>query len=295
MNILLAMLAAFLWGTTYSITQYTLPNWPPLLLGALRALPAGLLLLAIKPNLPKRKHWSMLIRLGAINIALFFSLLFVMANTLPSAISGVGMVSMPVFAMFFYWIFYKSRPEKIQVYSGGVLILLAWLLFDPNSLTLNPIGLLAMVAAISCIVVGSNIIKKSIQELHWWTLLCWQLLIGGALLSVIASLHALFFIDQYWEVLRNFSTLNGLGLAWLVLFNTVLAYGLYVWLLRRMTVVEFTFAGVSNPIASILLGVLLVNESFNNYQYTLMALMILTSLSTPLFNRYYSQNKIPLA
>ena len=39
------MIPAFLWGTTYAVTKYATPDWPPLLLGALRALPAGLLLL----------------------------------------------------------------------------------------------------------------------------------------------------------------------------------------------------------------------------------------------------------
>ena len=48
MNIVLAMIPAFFWGTTYAVTQLTLPDWPPLLLGALRALPAGLILLLIK-------------------------------------------------------------------------------------------------------------------------------------------------------------------------------------------------------------------------------------------------------
>jgi probable blue pigment (indigoidine) exporter len=292
MNILLAMLASFFWGTTYAVTKYTLADWPPLLLGALRALPAGLLLLAIKPNLPNRQHWPVLFRLGAINIALFFSLLFVMAQTLPSAISGVGMVSTPIFAMFFYWIVHKKRPTTVQFISGAVLILLAWLLFDPSHLSLSPIGLIAMVVAISCVVLGSSIIKTLAGKLHWWSILCWQLIIGGTLLTIIASLHTMISISQYQTVLNNFSLLNGLGLAWLIVLNTAVAYTLYVWLLRKMTVVEFTFTSISNPIAGIIFGIALVNESFSSYQYSLMALMILTSLSTPLFNSYNQRKQL---
>ncbi len=114
MNILLAMIPAFFWGTTYAVTQFTLPDLPPVLLGALRALPAGLLLLAIKPSLPKKQDWKILLVLGTINIALFFGLIFVMALTLPSAISGVGMISVPVFAMLFGWMVYKRQPSLIQ-------------------------------------------------------------------------------------------------------------------------------------------------------------------------------------
>ncbi len=160
MNILLAMIPAFFWGTTYAVTQFTLPDWPPVLLGALRALPAGLLLLAIKPSLPKKQDWKILLVLGTINIALFFGLIFVMALTLPSAISGVGMISVPVFAMLFGWVVYKRQPSLIQGISGAALIALAWFLFDPSSITLNPIGLIAMLSAIMCIVIGSSVTKS---------------------------------------------------------------------------------------------------------------------------------------
>ena len=294
MNIILAMLAAFFWGTTYAVTQYSLAGWPPLLLGALRALPAGLLLLAIKPSLPKTKDWPILIRLGSINIALFYGLLFIMAQTLPSAISGVGMVSLPVFAMFYYWVIHKKTPTKVQLISGTILISLAWLLFDPLNLTLNPVGLIAMLAALMSIVVGSNLIQGLKGKMHWWAVLCWQLIIGGCILSIITFAHALSAPTQYLSVLQNFSLLNAIGLIWLILLNTMLAYALYVWLLSRMTVVEFTFAGISNPIAGILMGLLLVGDTFTLDQYLLMACIIATALIGSLLSTYYERKKLKI-
>ncbi|ABM04165.1 hypothetical transmembrane protein DUF6 [Psychromonas ingrahamii 37] len=289
MNIILAMVAAFCWGTTYAVTQYSLQGWPPLLLGALRALPAGLLLLMIKPNLPKPNNWAVLLRLGAINIALFFSLLFVMSQTLPSAISSMGMIYVPVFAMLFHWLIYKKSPTKVQTLSGILLIILAWHLFDPQKIQLSSLGLLALAGAITCIVLGSNITKSLSKHIHWWTILSWQLILGGSLLAIVASLQAIISPTQYINVWQNFNLLNGLGLLWLILLNTVLAYSLYVWLLGRMTVVEFTFAGISNPVAGILMGLLLLGESFSFYQYSLMVAMILTSLLSPLFTHYLNK------
>ncbi|ABV35293.1 protein of unknown function DUF6, transmembrane [Shewanella sediminis HAW-EB3] len=278
MNILLAMIPAFFWGTTYAVTQYTLPDWPPLLLGALRALPAGLLLLAIKPSMPKRSEWGVLFRLGLINIAAFFSLIFVMALTLPSAISGVGMISVPVFAMLYHWAVNKRRPNAIQAFFGLVLIVLAWLLFDPGSISLSPVGLMALLAAILCIVIGSSITKSLADRIHWWSILTWQLIIGGTLLAIAAAVHALFSPGTYLEAVQGFSSANGAGLLWITLLNTVLGYIMYVWLLQRMTVVDFTFGGIANPIAGIVSGMVLLNESFSPHQYLLMAGMILTSL-----------------
>ncbi|QUJ69085.1 EamA family transporter [Photobacterium sp. GJ3] len=290
MNILFAMIPAFLWGTTYAATQYTLPDWPPILLGALRALPAGLLLLLIRPSLPTAKELKALNILGIFNIAIFFTCIFIMALTLPSAVSGVGMISVPVFAMIFHWIMARKKPTGIQMLSGGLLVVLAWVLFNPSSLTLNPIGLMAMLGAIVCLVLGSSLTKQLASEMHWWKVLTWQLIIGGSLLLVLSFIHAMFDIDQYRSLMSEIRLRNFLGLAWLIIFTTAIAYGLYVWLLQRMTVVEFTFGGIANPIAGILSGMLLVGEVFSATQYTIMGLMIATSLLPQIYTRLKQPN-----
>ncbi len=238
------MIPAFFWGTTYAVTQFTLQEWPPLLLGALRALPAGLLLLAVKPTLPKKGEWQIIFTLGLINIATFFGLIFVMALTLPSAISGVGMISVPVFAMIFHWVVKKQRPHLIQALSGIGLITLAWILFNPSQIALNPIGLGAMFAAIMCIVIGSSITKSLGNRMHWWKVLTWQLILGGTILSVASGVHAFIDPQPYVNAVTHFDTRNAMGLLWVIGLNTALGYGMYVWLLQRMSVVDFTFGGI---------------------------------------------------
>lgn len=291
MNILIAMIPAFFWGTTYAVTQYTLADWPPLLLGAIRALPAGLLLLAFKPSLPKAQDWGVLVRLGFINIATFFVLIFVMALTLPSAISGVGMISVPVFAMLYTWLRYKKRPGRLQAVSGAALIALAWMLFDPRSISLNPVGLAAMLGAISCIIVGSSLTKSLGERIHWWTVLSWQLILGGAILTLAAIIHSMIQPAQYAAAIEQLSMTNVLGLLWVVLLNTALGYGLYVWLLQRMSVVDFTFGGIANPVAGIVSGLLLLGESFTPVQYSLMVGMITMSLFPQVVDSLRSQAK----
>ncbi|PMH07469.1 DMT family transporter [Vibrio splendidus] len=278
MNILLAMIPAFFWGTTYAVTQFTLQEWPPLLLGALRALPAGLLLLAVKPTLPKKGEWQIIFTLGLINIATFFGLIFVMALTLPSAISGVGMISVPVFAMIFHWVVKKQRPHLIQALSGIGLITLAWILFNPSQIVLNPIGLGAMFAAIMCIVIGSSITKSLGNRMHWWKVLTWQLILGGTILSVASGVHAFIDPQPYVNAVTHFDTRNAMGLMWVIGLNTALGYGMYVWLLQRMSVVDFTFGGIANPVAGIVTGMVLMDESFTPVQYSLMTGMIVMSL-----------------
>ena len=161
MNILLAMIPAFLWGTTYAVTKYATPEWPPILLGAIRALPAGLLLLLFKPSWPTAKQWPGIFLIGAINIALFFSFIFVMAINLPAAIAGVGMVSVPVVALLYAWLVKRQQPALVQGFCALALVVLAWRLFDPQHIALNLLGVVALIGALLTIVIGSTLVKKS--------------------------------------------------------------------------------------------------------------------------------------
>ncbi|MEL0631033.1 EamA family transporter, partial [Psychromonas aquatilis] len=72
-------------------------------------------------------------------------------------------------------------------------------------LKLNPVGMLAMFAALMSIVKGSYFIKTLGPKIHWSTVLSWQLNIGGLLISVIAFLQALHSQEQYLIALQNFN------------------------------------------------------------------------------------------
>lgn len=287
MNIILAMVATFLWGTTYAVTQATLSGWPPLLLGVLRALPAGLVLFAIKPTFPDKGTWKVLLTTGLVNIAIFFCCIFVMALTLPSAISSVGMMSVPVFAMLIQWIVMKQRPSAIQIISGLALLGFAALLFDPGRLNLSLLGLSAMLIGILCLICGSTLTQMLSQKLAWWCVLTWQLILGGLALLLITLVHLSYEPTLYINAWQHLSGKNLLGLLWLCILNTAVAYSLCVWTLKQLSVVEFTFAGVANPVAGILCGLMLVGESYTLIQYSLMIGMIVMSLFPQFVKSYH--------
>ncbi|HIM96186.1 DMT family transporter [Pseudoalteromonas shioyasakiensis] len=279
MNIILAMIPAFLWGTTYAVTKYATPDWPPLLLGALRALPAGLLLLLLKPSLPTRSQWPSLLTLGAVNIALFFAFIFIMAVNLPAAIAGVGMVSVPVVALLYAWLAKGQRPAKVQAFCAMALVVLAWLLFDPAYVALNVLGVAALFGALLTIVIGSTLVQSLSVHIHWWVVLTWQLIIGGSLLLLAAFIDgSVLNPEQYQVVFEPISALQYTALFWLIVPNTAIAYTLYVWLLGRMSVAEFSFGTIANPIAGIVCAVVLINEQYQDWQYLLMFLMIIFSV-----------------
>ena len=87
-TLLTAALAPIVWGSTYVVTTELLPPGRPLLVAALRALPAGLLLLAWSRTLPRGEWWWRVLVLGTLNIGAFFALLFVAAYRLPGGVAG---------------------------------------------------------------------------------------------------------------------------------------------------------------------------------------------------------------
>ena len=76
------------WGTTYLVTTELLPPGRPLTAAVLRALPAGLLLLAITRTLPRGAWWWRSAVLGTLNIGAFFAFLFIAAYRLPGGVAA---------------------------------------------------------------------------------------------------------------------------------------------------------------------------------------------------------------
>ncbi len=114
-------------------------------------------------------------------------------------------------------------------------------------------------------------------------------IIGGVILTVVSGVMATLNPEPYLSALKNISLNNTLGLLWVILFNTALSYTMYVWLLQRMSVVDFTFGNIINPIAGILSGLLLLGESFTPLQYGLMLSMILVSLLPQLMMKFFNK------
>lgn len=81
-------LAPIIWGTTYLVTTELLPPGRPLLAAVVRALPAGLLLVALTRRLPQGSWWWRAPVLGTLNIGAFFALLFVAAYRLPGGVAA---------------------------------------------------------------------------------------------------------------------------------------------------------------------------------------------------------------
>ncbi|WP_159064759.1 DMT family transporter [Thaumasiovibrio subtropicus] len=273
MIILLLMIPQMFWGTTYAVTQFGFESWPTFALGVLRALPAGLILLALKPTWPQRRYWKPLFINAVVNIGAFFTCIFIAAQTLPAGFAAVGSATTPMFAMIINHFRGEAAPAKRQIAAALLMLTAATLLFNPAQGEVNLIGVAAMVIGILLILFGSLCAKTLIAELGWWQVLVWQLILGGLMLVPFAAW-------QWWQSPPSVTFSRQLfgSATWLVIANTMIAYSAFLYLLRKATILQLAFAGIANPLAGIAAGAILMSEQFEFYQYGLMALMLICAL-----------------
>ncbi|MDN3700145.1 DMT family transporter [Vibrio artabrorum] len=282
MKIFLAMLAPILWGTTYAVVSSEFVGWSPFALSVWRALPAGFLLLLLKPTFPKLSELPALLLIGFLNIALFFGLLFAAAMQIPSTLVGVGMVALPVVGLAIMGIFHQVKPSVIQLISALVLISCSTYLFTTSSVPISLSAVLLLIGAMTALISGSVVAKHVMKKIHWWKLLTWKLIFGGLILIPMA----------YWEMsLSGQSYVNAIpisveqwaAMTWLTVGLTSLAYGAYIYTIPMISTNELSFFGTLNPILAMILGATLMGESFSVIQVFVMVIMVASNIIAQFF------------
>lgn len=183
-----AALAPAMWGTTYLVTTELLPDGRPMLLAALRALPAGLLLLLLGRKLPRGRWWGRAAILGMLNIGFFFPLIFVGAYHLPGGVAATIGAIQPLLVIGFSAMILGARPSRRAVIAGLVGVVGVGLLVLKGSAKLDGVGIAAMLTAIVIMALGTVLTRKwgKPEGVTMLDLTAWQLTAGGLFLAPLA-------------------------------------------------------------------------------------------------------------
>src|SRR3954451_5597846 len=117
---LVTAIAPVAWGTNYWVTRHALPADAPFYGALLRALPAGLLLVALRPRRPHGPWWWRSVLLGALNVGAFFTLIYLSAQRLPTSGASMIMAASPVAMLLFAWLLVAERPRAHAVLGAGL-------------------------------------------------------------------------------------------------------------------------------------------------------------------------------
>ncbi|WP_354640305.1 EamA family transporter [Kitasatospora camelliae] len=246
--LLLTALAPLAWGTTYAVTTEFLPADRPLLTATVRALPAGLVLLAVTRVLPRGAWWWRAAVLGALNIGVFFALLFVAAYRLPGGVAAVLGAVQPLMAAALALPLLGERISRRTLLAGITGVTGVALVVLRATARLDAPGLLAGLAGAAAMAAGTVLTKRwgRPEGVGPLAMTGWQLTAGGLLLLPLAAL-----VEGAPPALTGG---NLLGYAYLAIANTAVGYWLWFRGIGRLPAVSVAFLGLLSPVSAALIG-----------------------------------------
>jgi drug/metabolite transporter (DMT)-like permease len=258
----LAFAAIYLvWGSTYLAIRYAVETIPPLVTAGIRHSIAGLILLAwawARGFRPRREHWISGFALGALFFLIGHGSLHWAEQHVESGVAALLTATEPMFILVLAW---SMGQQKISRFSAlglglgviGVAMLTGAELSAKGSTLLGLLAVLGASFAWSAGVVISPKLKLPTDALGRTAL---PTVCGAVMLLAAAGLTGEFHAT-HWAAI---SLKSILGLAYLIVFGSVVAFTSYTWLLQRCPPALVATHTYANPIVAVFLGWLLASE-----------------------------------
>ncbi len=260
-------IAPLVWGSTYFVTTEFLPAGYPITMAALRALPAGLLLLVLSRQLPQGLWWARVFLLGALNFTLFWSLLFVAAYRLPGGVAATVGAVQPLIVVFLASFALGTTIKVTSIAAALMGIVGVGILVLGGENVLDPVGLLAGLGGAVSMGTGTVLTRRWQPPVPLLTFTSWQLTAGGVLLVPLAVLLE--------PPLPPFETRNLLGITYLGIVGAALTYFLWFRGVARIEPGAVSALGFLSPLSAVLIGWVVLGQALTAWQVTGAAIVLI--------------------
>ncbi|MDO3703153.1 EamA family transporter [Micromonospora sp. C28SCA-DRY-2] len=269
-------LAPAVWGSTYLVATEWLPPDRPLLATTVRALPGGLILLALTRVLPTGRWWWRSLVLGTLNIGAFNVLLFVAAYRLPGGIAATLMAVQPMIVLLLAALLLGDRIRVAHVVAcllgaAGVAMLVL-----RGTAALDAAGVVAALAAATCMAAGITLTKRwgRPSRIGLLPFTGWQLVAGG-----LVALPVTLVLEGLPATLTG---PNVIGFGYLISLGAVLSYALWFRGIERLPALAVSFLALGSPIVATLLGYLFLRQTLSLVQLVgVIAITVAVLLAQP--------------
>lgn len=263
--VLICAIAPVSWGATYFVTRHFLPDGAPLWSAALRALPAGVILLAVARRLPSGSWWWRSLVLGLLNFGAFFVLVYLAAQLLPTSVAASVMALAPVALSMLAIPLLRQRSTAYMLIGAVLGVVGVGLLVGLGASRIDPLGVAISLMALLLSSLGAILATKWRDDLPLVATTSWQLVAGGLMLLVAAIV-----VEGAPPAITS---TNVLAYGAISLVATAIAFLCWFAGLRHLPAGTVGIIGLLNPVTGVLLGVLLAAESLASSQWWGLALV----------------------
>lgn len=264
--VLVTAIAPIAWGSTYFVTREFLPADAPLWGAVLRALPAGVVLLLIRPRLPRGAWWWRSLVLGTLNVGVFFALIYLVAQLLPTSLASTVMAISPVVMMLLAWLLAGERLRAVPLVGAAFGLAGVVLLLATDATAVDPLGVAASVAAMLLSSLGYVLARRWRDGTEVLAVTAWQLIAGGIMLVPAALL-----VEGAPPAL---GALEIAGFAYVALVATALAFVAWFSGLAHLPAGTVGLIGLLNPVTGVMLGVFIAGEVLGAWQLAGLGLVL---------------------
>lgn len=258
----LAFAAIYLvWGSTYLAIRYAVETIPPLVTAGVRHSVAGAIMLAwawARGFRPKREHWISGLVVGALFFLVGHGTLHWAEQYVGSGLAALLIATEPMFILVLAWSMGQQKISRISLLGllvgvVGVAILMGSELTMKGSSLIGLLAVLTGSLSWAAGVVISPKVKLPTDALGRTAL---PTICGAAMLLIAAGITGEF-QNVHWA---SISLKSVLGLGYLIVFGSVVAFTAYTWLLQRCPPALVATHTYANPVVAVLLGWLLASE-----------------------------------
>ncbi|MDB4924652.1 EamA family transporter [Mucilaginibacter sp.] len=290
------------WGSTYFFIQMAINGFPPMMMGAVRFLIAGGLLLAwcaIKGDkLWVKKDIITSAVSGLLMLFVGMGIVIWAERSLPSAMVAIMVSTNPIWFVLLdranWKVNFKSKTtlSGLALGFGGVFLLFGEAINKSANGKFSPaqlIGLLLLLFGPAAWAAGGLYSKRQGSNAPARINTAWQMVFAG-LVYIPAS-----FADN------EFSTFNisrvpmhaWLAIIYLIVFGSIIAFSAYVWLLSVRPATQVSTHSYVNPVIAVLLGTIFAGEIISSLQL-LGLFVILLSVLLINFTKYFSKSSLKI-
>ena len=255
---------ALIWGSTWLAVRIGLASLPPFTFAGLRFLIAAAILLAAlavrRTKLPRTaSDWRLIIYTGLLGFAVSYSAQFWGMQFVPSGLAAVMFSTVPLFTMLFAHFALPSEPLRLRkllgvgIGIGGVAFIFADQLATASLQAV--FGVVAFLVGAAAMAASQVVVKARGTGLDPLVLAAFQMAVAAIVLLALGAAVEGQPGRLQWTVSA------ALALAYLALVGSALAFSLFYWLLKHMTVTKTLSVMLTHPPVAIFLGWLVLGES----------------------------------